>query len=368
MASTGGHIVRRDTRRLLLGAQGSVLLFVLLASLMTAVSIQVLSTVLICAHRATADEKRGRDYMLARDQALELLRHRALLSWLTTPWSSIDAQEASGSGEVEGALQAIPGCENWALEATVRHDPQICALAAGAWVERGRDGVDLPFAAVVATQVVADPSRSQVWLRSELDTSNADDELDTSSADGAGGPARPAVAYLTRTEVVAPVAENCQVLPLEDSWSLDGGWRTAVSLMAEIQDTGFLSEAGDRVEVVAEERVFLIQARTGRRVSFPEKALHVQNNSEPVLVVLTGGADLDARGLGLVRAVVVVDEGSIMLDGTTVCGAVMATGTVDVGASGTVVFCPAALRWATDCSLRRARLVPGSRWERSIGG
>ncbi|MCX8032899.1 MAG: hypothetical protein N3B14_05875 [Thermoleophilia bacterium] len=306
--------------------------------------------------------------MLARDQALDLLRYSALLSWQPTPWSRVETESFSGLGRVEGALEAIPGCENWALEATVRHDPQICALAASAWVERGRDGLDLPFAAVVATEVMADPTRSQVWLQSDLDTSSADDELDTSSADEEKGPARPAVAYLTRPETVAPIAENCQVLPLEEPWSLDGGWRTAVSLMAEIQDTGFLSETGDRVGVVAEEGVFLIQARTGRRVSFPEKALHVRNNSEPVLVVLTGGADLDARGLGLVRAVVVVDEGSILLDGTTVCGAVMATGTVDVGESGTVVFCPAVLRWATDCSLRRARLVPGSRWESSTGG
>ena len=53
----------------------------------------------------------------------------------------------------------------------------------------------------------------------------------------------------------------------------------------------------------------------------------------------------------------------IRLDGTTLHGAVFATGSVDLGETGRVVYNRPILRWATDRSLGRTRLVPGSRWE-----
>ena len=83
----------------------------------------------------------------------------------------------------------------------------------------------------------------------------------------------------------------------------------------------------------------------------------------PALLVVTGGARLDARGRGDLYGVIVVDDGDILLDGTRVHGALFATGDVDFGLTGAVAFCRSILRWATDRSLVRDRLVPGTRWE-----
>ncbi len=82
-----------------------------------------------------------------------------------------------------------------------------------------------------------------------------------------------------------------------------------------------------------------------------------------VMVILTGGADLDLEHRGDWYGVIIVDDGSLRLDGTTVHGALFASGRVDLGETGCVVFSPPILRWATDRSLCRARLVPGTRWE-----
>jgi len=84
---------------------------------------------------------------------------------------------------------------------------------------------------------------------------------------------------------------------------------------------------------------------------------------DPALVVVTGGIDLLAEGVGDFYGVIVVDDGSLRLDGTTVHGAVFVTENIDLGQTGRVVFDRSLLRWATDRSLVRTRLVPGSRWE-----
>jgi hypothetical protein len=82
--------------------------------------------------------------------------------------------------------------------------------------------------------------------------------------------------------------------------------------------------------------------------------------------VVTGGARLDVRDQGDLYGVIVVDDGGVLLDGTRIHGALFATGEVDLGATGAVAFSRAILRWATDRSLVRTRLVPGTR-EESIG-
>ncbi|MFH0916476.1 MAG: hypothetical protein V1912_08535, partial [bacterium] len=83
----------------------------------------------------------------------------------------------------------------------------------------------------------------------------------------------------------------------------------------------------------------------------------------PVLVVLTGGATLDARDRGDIFGVVVVDDGSVLLDGTVVHGAIFATGVVSLGDTGRLLYSRSILRWATDRSLNRVRLIPGTRAE-----
>jgi hypothetical protein len=61
--------------------------------------------------------------------------------------------------------------------------------------------------------------------------------------------------------------------------------------------------------------------------------------------------------------VIVVDGGGIDLQGTRLHGAVFASGAVDFGSDGAVLFSPAVLRWATDRSMLRTRLLPGTRRE-----
>jgi hypothetical protein len=85
----------------------------------------------------------------------------------------------------------------------------------------------------------------------------------------------------------------------------------------------------------------------------------------PGLVVVMGGASLDATGLGERWGVIVGDEADVRLDGTNLHGGALATGVVEFGATGSVNFSRAVARWATDRCLTRVRLVPGSRRETS---
>jgi hypothetical protein len=80
----------------------------------------------------------------------------------------------------------------------------------------------------------------------------------------------------------------------------------------------------------------------------------------PVLVVVTGGADLDATGAGDLTGVLVVDGGGVHLEGTRLHGAAVCSGVADLGATGTIDFSLPVFRWATDRSLRLTRLVPGT--------
>lgn len=107
--------------------------------------------------------------------------------------------------------------------------------------------------------------------------------------------------------------------------------------------------------------VTVIQGEKGRTVELPQG--WGAPADDPALLVLTEGARLDARGRGDVYGVIVADGGDVSLDGTTLHGALFATGTVDFGVVGEVVFCRAILRRATDGSLVRTRLVPGTRQE-----
>jgi hypothetical protein len=114
--------------------------------------------------------------------------------------------------------------------------------------------------------------------------------------------------------------------------------------------------------VIAAERVTFMTGVRGLTKSIPSGCGGV-TPEEPAIVALTGGATLDARDRGDFYGVLVVDGGSVLLDGTVVHGAVFASGAVDLGEMGQVLFAPRILRWAGDRSLKRARLMPGTRWE-----
>lgn len=329
-------------------SRGSALLFVLLACLALAVMIQALCTVVICAQRAAIDESIGRVRLAERDQGLLFLRRQALVEWKVSPWSAVPGDSGASSPSIEASLNEIPGAVTPVLEAWVRHDPDVCGLETRAWVERGRDGIDLPVAVLVAGKLNASSSRRLPWLECEQASSSVGSSASAS-----------AVGYVVQLPVAPMLGEGCRLVELPGSWQLDPGWRL---LSAEMEDD---SHSPD---VVPGPGVMMIQGGRGELIRLSELIQSgVGSKSSPVLAVVTGGADLDARDCCDLHGVIVVDEGSLILDGTILHGAAFATECVDLGESGMIVYLEEVLRWATDRSLQRVRLVPGSRREDTVG-
>jgi len=300
-------------------------MLVLFMCLAIAVVVQTLVVAVICGTRAVGDEQAGRARMEEKDAGLATLRERGLIAWGAAPWMVVSEEGHT----VEGCLTEVAGENEWVLAATVRQEPEVSRLTTSALLERGRDGVDLPLAAVVAGSMTAAAGRSGAWL----------------AADGGSE----AVAYVSQPPVAPVLGERCSLAGLADPWRLDPGW---AALSGDTAPDG----------VAPGPSVIILTGWRGMTVEVPTDGIGSAADG-PILVVVTGGADLDARGLGDLYGVIVVDEGSIYLDGTNLHGAVFATDAVDFGETGRVVFSKAILRWATDRSLVRTRLVPGSRWE-----
>lgn len=334
---------------------GMVLLLVLFACLTVAVMVQVLCTAVLITERALVDESVGRQRLSEKDEALAVLRQRAMALW--EPATHPDV--LGGGGVAHGAMTGIPGAEGWVMKAEARQPSSLSVLSVSALLERARDGIDLPLAAVVATEVTVDAHREAPWLQHD----------GSEGADGA--PGAPAVAYVQRTPEGSTVGEGCITAALDTPWRLDDGWRalfaapptttpSGAGSATAPSDPGVTALPADATPVAG---VTVLQGPRGRRLPVPAVGEAGASLSHPALVVVTGGADLDARDLGEFYGVLVVDDGSVLLDGTTLRGAVFAGDRLVVGATGTVVFCRSLYRWATDGSLARARLVPGSRWE-----
>ena len=305
--------------------QGSILMLVLFMCLAVAVVVQTLVVAVICGTRALGDEYAGRARMEEKDAGLARIRERGLTAWEGASWMVV----SEGGHTVEGCLTEAAGESEWVLKAIVRQEPDVSRLTTSALLERGRDGIDLPLAAVVGGSMTAAAGRSSAWLEAE------------------GG--SETVAYVSEPAVAPVLGEQCSLVPLADPWRLDPGW---AALFGDTAPKG----------VAPGPSVTALTGWHGMTVEVPADGAGWAAD-EPVLVVVTGGADLDARGLGDLYGVIVVDDGSVYLDGTTLHGAVIATDAVDFGATGRVVFSKTMLRWATDRSLVRTRLVPGSRWE-----
>jgi hypothetical protein len=312
------------------GQRGSILLLVLLACLAVAVVIQTLVVVVICAERALSDEVTGRTRMAEKDAGLAALRQHALTSWEPAPWMVV----RSGPNAVEGQLSALDEECGWVFNATVRQQPDVSRLMTSAWVERGRDGIDLPLAVLVAGSVTAAVGRGTAWLEVE---------------EGAE-----AIAHLLHVPTDPALGGGCSLEPLTDPWRLDPGWGAVFG-----EET---SETRGAEGVAPGASVVVLTGPWGLTVGLPVDSPG-RTADDPALVVVTGGVELVAENLGDFFGVVVVDDGSARLEGTTVHGAVFVTENVDLGQTGRVVFDRPVLRWATDRSLVRTRLVPGSRWE-----
>ena len=214
------------------------------------------------------------------------------------------------------------------LAATVDVPNGAGARRTTVWLESGRDGFELPAAALTAGRIVASTGRSVPVL------SNAAPET------------LPAPALVIGASALGVLPEAWPTETPGSAWRLDEGTRLRLV-------------AGDG-EAVAQGSVVL-EGRRGETVRPQLDAVDASGN--PRLIVVTGGARLDLAGFGDISAVVIVDEGSVLLEGTTVHGAVFVTGEIDFGATGAIAWDPDVYRWARYRSTVRVRAVPGSRGE-----
>jgi hypothetical protein len=267
-----------------------------------------------------------------RDEGIVGLKGEALALWEQCSWLQFAPEGLSTMGR----LVEVEGGEDWVLKAEVIQDEAVTSLGTSVWLEKGRDGIDLPSGALVAAKVFADSDRVVPWLTA----GEASEGVESSK-----GSRLEAKGFLTQLPDSAQIGVGCSLVKLEEAWKLDDGWRGLLDGCCRLCD-------GVRVLVGAK----------GQALALPED-LPTTSPDSPVLVVVIGGADLDARGMGSIHGVLVVDGGSVLLEGSIVHGAVFASGEVQFGLTGQVELCGSVLRWATDRSLERVRVVPGTRQE-----
>jgi hypothetical protein len=331
---------------------GSIVLFVLFVCLGVAAAAQALSIVVVCADQSVAAEIDGREAMVERERALARLRQRSLYEWGPAPWSV-----SPGGSEVEGSVSEVPDSAGWALTAWARDSTRLSPIVVSALVERGRDGIDLPFAGLVASSAEWAPGRSTPWLAMEPPDVAVTDE---------DAPIRRATARLVTQPHAPLLGPAASVGSMAAPWRLDEGSRLFLEGVIVGDESDAFPEApategGAAEGIVPGENVWCVSSRSGTSVALPQG--WGGGTDSPGLLFAIGGTMLDARNNGDVYGVLVVDEGGVLLDGTRLHGALFATGSVDFGADGAVVFSRPILRWATDRSLVRTRLVPGTRRE-----
>jgi hypothetical protein len=335
--------------------RGSALILVLFACLATAVVLQSLTTVLLCAQRAVVDESVGRERLAERDAGLAMLRERALASWQPISWTDVEPGSQLGA-RVKGTVEELPASGGLMMRAVVAQDPSVSRLTASALVEKGWDGLDLPIAAIVAESLTALPGRDTPWV--ELDSG------DPSALRDSGSETRPTI--WTASAPIDPVwGTGCSRGLLSRPWTLDEGWKS----LATAASGGTAFPDGQRQGQSSSPAVGLalglgaisLSSPFGRCEALPEGSVGMAVES-PILVMVRGEGALDVRNRGDLYGVI-VSEGPVLLDGTVLHGAVFTESNLDLGESGRVCYSQAVLRWATDRSLMRARLVPGTRDE-----
>jgi hypothetical protein len=317
----------------------------LIFCLVVAVVVQGLSAVTLISQRAVHDETAGRARLGEKESALAGVRQTLLEQWrpLAPTWS--DTTDHAEAVATESLAEEIPGSQGWLMRATVRQDPSLSRMMVSATLERGQDGLDLPLAAVVAHAVTASPEREwpAVDIESNRDAANGGSEQTTAEAP----------CYLRDHPVEGLLGSACVLTSLRADWHLDRGWSEVVPHTQNSKPT----------TVAAGDHTILLEGRSGTVVELPS-IRDAGGPDTPLLMVIVGGADLDVQGRGDLHGVIVADRGSVLLDGTVLHGAVFATEEVDLGETGRVLFNRHALRWATDGSLDRVRLVPGTRREK----
>ena len=302
------------------GLSGSAVIMALFACMVACVCVQMLTTAVVCGNRALLDESLGRDSLHTKDACLAALKERSSKRWTTTEWEPFGVV----GNEVGGRLVEREEGGDWVLGVEVAESVDSASTKVGALVERGRDGLDLPRAALVADRVVATPGRSVPW------TSVPDADV---------------VAYTFPVEGEEPQVSGCVFRKLAAQWELGVGWRRTLL-------------GGS----LAEDSCVIVEAEEGQVVMAPDEVADASVDN-PVLLVAVGGGDLDLRGTDELWGVVVVDQGSLLAECTTIHGATYVSEDLVLGSSGQVVFDEGIWQWARDRAITRTRLVPGSRWE-----
>lgn len=307
--------------------EGSALLLALFTCLALAALILSAAAVTGIFERALEQESVG------RGRAQELERHLATVtSGQARHWSpavvGLDDQTRATIEEEGGEISGA-----WRLRLRIEQESRW--LQAG--LERAQDGLDIPVAALVATDLRFPPERDLPVV--------------------AVPPEHSATVALLSSAVPPPLDSGVDLRPLEEPWHLEEG------SLRRLESSGL--EAVSSLAAVAEART-MQTIRLAAMLASAEPGLG--SPERPCLVVVHGGGTLDARDLGQLHAVLVVEGGDVLLDGTIVYGAVFATGTVGLGESGMIVYSESTLRWATDGSLTRVRLVPGTWAEGATGG
>jgi hypothetical protein len=321
--------------------EGSVLLLVLFICAGVAALIVVTSSTIMIGEQALSAERQGKATLSALAEALGRESARQASEWQSN---------APASPESEPVVSLLPSevTTGWSARRTLRAG---AATSEGGFrsltadVERGRDGLDLPLAAVVAAHLSATDARGDA-VSAGVDA--ADDKV-----------------FLLSAGEWPDVLTGLSVQTREEHWALEEGSLARLAPGApEALAPGVIV-----LPVQAGERVVLADALPGGGSDQPVTLFSPAGDPFAAtgahLVVALGEGTLDARGLGDLFGVIVSSGGSLELDGTTLHGAAFATEEIALGESGRIVFERPILRWATDRSLVRTRLVPGSRREAS---
>ena len=231
------------------GERGSILLFALFVCLAIAVLVQTLTVVVICADRATEAEDTGRGLMREHDEALSSVRRELLTNWAPRGLSWV----GEGSAQVSTQVSEVPESAGWVLDASVAHAETVSPIGVSAWVERGRDGLDLPLAGLVA--------QSAAWPGERATPVMEMDGVPSTVAQ-AGSPADGLAEWLVAEPGAPPLGVGLTAGVLRAPWKLDDGWRR---FLGELQGE---QAGGEGVVPTAE--VVVLHGPTGDTVTLPD--------------------------------------------------------------------------------------------------
>lgn len=320
---------------------GSILLTALLISLGTALLVVGLAGAVGLARSGREAEEEGRRLLWKAEQGLT---HAVALA--ESAWEPGRVEPANG---LTVTLAPVSGTSGRLLRATatVRGSSSTCEVSAV--VERGADGLDLPWRAAVAGSLDWDMSRTEPLVSREAQPAAPERSPEVPAVTEEGGvPGALAPVRVTVARVgSAPLFEENVILEVGRSWTLDAG--TAAPAR----------EGTGGVWVLAAPPGFSV-----RQVVSPDgRRLLGSSGETPVVLIATGGGPLDAAGLGELYGVILAGLGGVDLEGTVLHGAVFTEGALRFGATGQVVFNEGILDWARYRSMTRVRLVPGTRQE-----